>query len=452
MLARACCGLLLLACASAWAQVDTNATETATDSTEEVQLVVPPPVSGQAYSSEFAGDQESNYLRGGFTFTSTYNSNIYGSGYSKPVSDMSYSVWPTLSLDKTTSRLHFVLSCSPGFTFYQHTSTFNQSNHNFAANFQYRLSPNLSLTLQDGFYKASNIFNQPNPLLATPVSGSASVQSVAVIAPVADQLNNTASAELTYQVSADGMIGANGTFAELYYPSQSQASGLYNSHSDGGSVFYSRQLGDKYYLGGTYQYQNALSYPAASTSLSAQTQTHIQTQTIFLFFSVYLKPNLSLSVSAGPQHYSATQSSLPTSASWAPMTMASLGWQGERTTFAVSYRRTATGGGGLNGAFSSNIAMASATWQMSRTWTAAISGGYSNYKTLTPLFIQSSPGGHTILGTASAQRSLSEHLNLQLGWNWAHQTYGDVAVISTNPDINRVFVSINYQFTRPLQR
>jgi hypothetical protein len=452
MLARACFGLLLLACASAWAQVDATSTEAASDSPEEVQLRVPPPVSGQAFSSEFAGDTESNYLRGGFTFTSTYNSNIYGGGSSNPVGSMSYSIWPTIALDKTTSREHLVLSYSPGFTLYQRTSALNQSNQNVAFDLQYRLSPNLTLNLRDAFYKASNVFNQPNPLLATPVSGSASAQSVAVIAPVADQLNNMASAQLTYQVSEDGMVGATGSFGELYYPNQAQASGLYSLHTDGGSVFYSRQLLDKYYIGGTYQYQNSLSYQAAATGLQAQTQTQTQTQTILLFLSVYLNPNLSLSLSEGPQHYRATQASLPASESWAPMTMVSLGWRGERTTLAASYRRTAGEGGGLNGAFQSNTATASATWQMSRTWSAALSGGYSNYKTLTPLFVQASSGGHTITGTASAQHSLTEHLNVQFGWNWAHQSYRDVAAVSSNPNLNRVFASINYQFTRPLQR
>lgn len=343
MLARACFGLLLLACASTWAQVDTSSTETAVDSTDEVQLHVPPPVSGQAYSSEFAGDTESNYLRGGLTVTSAYSNNVYGGGSSHPVGDMSYSIWPTIALDKTTYREHLVLSYSPGFTFYQHTSAYDQSDQNVAVNFQYRLSPNLTLNLHDAFSKTSNVFNQPNPLSATPVSGSASAQSVAVIAPLADQLNNMASAQLTYQVSADGMVGANGTFSELYYPNQAQASSLYSLHTDGGSVFYSRQLRDKYYVGGTYQYQNSLSYQAAATGLQAQTQTQTQTQTILLFLTVYLKPKLSLSLSEGPQHYTATQASLPASASWAPMTMVSLGWRGERTTLAVSYQRTAGG-------------------------------------------------------------------------------------------------------------
>ncbi len=444
MLARACLGLLLIACTSAWSQVETSSTETATDTAAEEQLQVPPPVSGQAYPSEFAGDTESNYLRGGFTLTGAYSSNITGG--TNPVGDMSYSIWPTLAIDKTTPELHLILSYSPGFTFYQHTSAYNQSNQNVGVNFQYHLSPNLTVNLQDTFYKASNVFNQPNPLSATPVSGAVPAQSVAVIAPVADQLNNTAAAQLTYQVSADGMVGATGTFSELYYPNPAQAPGLYNSRSAGGSAFYSRRLREKYYIGGTYQYQNVLSYQAASTSLQTQTQT------VFLFLTVYLKPKLSLSVAGGPQHYRATQSLSPASESWAPMTMVSVGWQGERTTVAASYTRTATGGGGLNGAFHSNSATVSTTWQMSRTWTAGISGSYSNYKTLTPLFVLASPGGHTILGTVSLRHSLTDHLNVQFGSSWAHQNYGEIEAISANPNINRAFVSINYQFIRPLER
>ena len=74
------------------------------------------------------------------------------------------------------------------------------------------------------------------------------------------------------------------------------------------------------------------------------------------------------------------------------------------------------------------------------------------YDTLTPLFVQSNPGGHTISATASAQRSLTDHLNVQFGYNWTHQIYAGIPAISTDPNLSRAFVSINYQFTRPLQR
>ena len=85
-------------------------------------------------------------------------------------------------------------------------------------NLQYRLTPNWTLNLQDAFSKTSNVFDQPNPLSTTVVSGSVSIPRVAVIAPIADQLNNGTSAQLTYQVSEDGMIGANGSFSRALLP------------------------------------------------------------------------------------------------------------------------------------------------------------------------------------------------------------------------------------------
>ena len=100
----------------------------------------------------------------------------------------------------------------------------------------------------------------------------------------ADQINNATSAQLTYQVSADGMLGVSGNFASLYYPNPEEVSGLYNSRSAGGSAFYSRRLGEKYYVGANYQYQNMLSYQACSAR-----QTRTQTQTVFAFLSVYLE-------------------------------------------------------------------------------------------------------------------------------------------------------------------
>jgi hypothetical protein len=167
---------------------------------------------------------------------------------------------------------------------------------------------------------------------------------------------------------------------------------------------------------------------------------------------MFLKPDLSVSISGGPQHYSSVQSTLPAAASWQPMTMVSVNWQGERTTIAGSYARTVGGGGGLNGTFHSNNAGMSLLWRASRNWTTGLSGNYTNFDNLTPLFASSSPGGHTLSGTASLQRTLNEHTNIQFGYNWAHQSYPSLQTVSNDPNINRVFVTISFTFTKPLQR
>ncbi len=443
MLVKICLALGLLACVPAWCQTQTNDAEANKPSEDDSQLQVPPPVSGQAYATTFEGENESNYLRGGVTFTGAYSSNVsYGA---TPVGDMSYSIWPTIALDKTTYRMHLVLDYAPGFTLYQRMSSLNQADQSLAVNLQYRLSPNLTATLAEGFQKTTNFFNQPNPLSATPVTGSVPVSNIAVIPPLAEMISNTTTSQLSYQMSADSMIGGGGSYTTLTYPNPDQVEGVFNSRSAGGSFFYSTRFREKNYIGASYQYGNYLSFQSNSPS------TGTQTQTIFLFFTMFLKPNLSLSVSGGPQHYSSTQASSPSVAAWQPMTVVSMGWQGQRTTLAASYARTVSGGGGLNGTFHTNAASTSFSWQINRDWTAALSGSYSNYKNLTPFFLFSTPGGHMLSGSASLQRQINPHTNFQLGYSWAQQSYLRTSG-SSYPDLNRVFVTVSFTFAKPLQR
>ena len=447
MFKRACLGFLLLACPCLWSQVDTSGTEAAPHFGDQVPMQTPPPVSGQDYSTAFASEDQSNILRAGLTLSTAYSSNVVGS--ENPVSDVTYSVWPTLALDATTTRIHWVLHYSPGFTLYQRMSALNQGNQNVAVDFQYRLSPHLTASVRESFQAITNPLNQPNPLSFTSVSGSAPAANIPVIAPVADQLTNAASAQLSYQFSADGMVGIGGSFNSLRYPNPAEAPGLFNSTSSGGSAFYSRRLFTKYYLGISYQYQDVL---ASQAGALGKAQTRTQTQVVFVFCTVYLKPTLSLSFSAGPQHYNATQASQPPSQSWSPLAMVSLGWQGERTSLAASYSRVVTGGGGLTGAYHSNMGSASGSWQLNRTWNVGLSASYSLYTTLTPFFVGSSSGGHTVSVTASAQRPLGEHLSMQAGYTRLQQAYGGIAGLSAIPDTNREFISLSYQFARPLKR
>jgi len=444
MLLRACVFAVLSAVA-VWSQVDTNATQANANPQDQARMLTPPPVNGEAYPTVPAAETRSNYLNAGLIFSAAYSDNVLGGITPNPVSDLSYSIWPTLALDETTPRLHSVLTYSPGFTFYQSTSARNEADHNVAIDVQYRLSPHVTASLRDSFQKSSNVFNQPDRLSTGAVYGSPQTPTAAVIVPMADRLTNAANAELTYQFSATGMVGADGTFTNLHYPNPSQVPGLYDSSSRGGSAFYSHRLSRKHYVGVLYQYSHILSY-------SVGAQSEVQTHTISGFYTIYLKPNLSLSLSGGPQYSDTTQGLLPALRSWAPAATASLGWQGRHTTFAASYSRIVTGGGGLIGAFHSNSANASARWQIARTWNVGLAGNYAIYKTLTPFFFLANPGGHTVSGTVSIQHQISEHFNAELGYTRLHQTFNGISVISANPDTNREYISISYQFTKPLGR
>ena len=62
------------------------------------------------------------------------------------------------------------------------------------------------------------------------------------------------------------MIGANGTFTNLNYLNTEKFTGLYDSSSSGGSVFYSHRLSRNDYIGATYRYSEFLAYPVNGAS------------------------------------------------------------------------------------------------------------------------------------------------------------------------------------------
>jgi hypothetical protein len=369
------------------------------------------------------------------------------------VSDVSYSVWPTLSLDETTTRLHWTLNYAPGFTFYQRTSARNEQDQNASINFQYRLSPHVTFSAVDNFQKSSNVFNQPDLSSAGAVSGGAQGDTFSVIAPIADQLHNFGTVGITYQFAANEMIGAGGTFTNLHYPNQGEVPGLFDSESQGGSAFYAYRISDVHYVGITYQYQRLLTFPT-------QGQNETQTDAVFPFYVFSPSKRFSISMFGGPQYSDVgpqfiVGASLPQpgSRSWTPAGGTSVNWQGQFTSLALSYTHSIASGGGLIGAVEMNAANASIRQQIGRALTASLTGGYFQNTVLgnLPPSVAGSTNGHSVSGTAALQRTFGEHLNVQLGYSRIHQTY-NVAAISTTPDTNREFVSLSYQFSRPLGR
>jgi hypothetical protein len=292
--------------------------------------------------------------------------------------------------------------------------------------------------------KTSDVLNQPTSDLASPVSGGVAVPNNSVIAPLADTLTNNANVSMTYQFSANGMIGASGTFTNLHYPNEAQVPGLYDSSSRGGSAFYNHRLSKMHYIGATYQYQMFLAYPTVGQS---ETQTH----SVYLFYTLYLRPTLSISAFGGPQYSNTQQFGVPTMTGWTPAGGASMSWQGKLTSFAASYSRSINSGGGLSGAVEASTASRSFRRQLTRMLSISVGGSYASNDVL-DAFPAFNNGGQTISGNASVQRQIGEHFNVQAQYTRLHQSYSEIAAISSAPDRTVGAVRISYQFSRPLGR
>ena len=441
--------LIVLATVPAWPQAANSQAEPAVNT--EDRMLVPASVSGEAYSVALSSEERANYLRYGLTFGTAWSDNVLGAATpsGQAVSDMSYSVWPTIGLDKSTSRLHWGMTYAPGFTFYQRTNERNEADHNALLRFEYRLSPHVTFSAHDAFQKSSNVFNQPGLTAMDTVSGGAQSPNTSVIAPVADRLSNFGGLGMTYQYGANDMIGATGGFGNLHYSNRNDVVGLYDESSQTGSGFYSHRVAGRHYLGAIYEYQRLMSFPAG---VDAETQTHA----FFGFYTVYPASNWSLSLFGGPQHANTVQPALPTfelpafsSRNWHPAAGASVDWQGQFTAAALSYSHSIRGGSGLSGAVQLDEVSATGRARFSPVLSASLSGFYANNRLLAPSIISSN--GHTISGTLAVQRTFGEHFLAELGYSRLRQVYS-IPVLAATPNTNRVFVSFSYNFSRPLGR
>lgn len=406
---------------------------------DEMQL--PAPVNAAGYSMELASETpRSNYVSGALTFMSTYDDNIKAGFNGRRISDDSYSVMSTLSWRQSSARVRWNLAYAPGLTLYQHHSGLNQHTQNVSLGSQFRLSQHVTLSLLDVFAKTSNPFNQFTPNLST---SSGPTQPIAtIVSPITNQITNSGSVQLTYQFGLNSMIGATGLFSDLYYLNPSQARGLANSHSKGAEGFYSRRISGRHYLGAKYQYQSLLATP-----LSAQTKTHL----VDLFYTIYLQPTTSLSFYAGPQYSDSNGGEVLPTKTWSPSYGGSFGWQEQRISVVLSAGQSISAGGGLQGAVRAKNASASVRGQLTKSWTAEVSAFYSNNALLTPQ-LSATNAGHSIAGTVLLGRPIGQNLNLELAYTRLHQSYSNLSTLLAVPNTNRVWLSLSYQFVRPIGR
>jgi hypothetical protein len=464
----ACIQFAILWCAPLlWSQVEPSATGGDYDQSDDVRMSTPPPVTGGSFPTTVGSEEaRSNHISAGIVLTAAYTDNVMNIQSTSQISDEMYSILPTFSLVRKSGRQDQDLYYGAGFTFYQHTSELNAVTQTAAAEYKYHLSRYSTISVRDSFNQNSNSYNQPNPSLGGPVSGSTQPSTGILVFPNQDQLSNSVSGEVAYQFAKNAMIGGGGNYGFLHYGNsggsttvsktllrhpvcspfslaQCGTAAVYDSDSIGGSFFYTRRVSGRHYLGANYAYSRFSSYPDGTIT---------NTNAILGFYTIYLTRTFSVSVSGGPQHFTATQAPHPSTSSWTPALLGSIGWQTKHANLAASYTRIVSGGGGLQGAYYSNIADVNLSWLLTRKWSVGLDGGYSNYRSATPLYTTGNQGGHTAFGSLSVQHKLSQNLNGVLGYSHFQQSYGGIESANNFPNSNRVFISISYGFMRPLGR
>jgi hypothetical protein len=404
-------------------------------------MSMPAPVSGSFYRSILGAHRE-NYLSAGVGTSASYSDNVLVSATGKPVSGESYSIYPTIALQTSTGRTNGGLNYSAGFTFYDPQSQLNQVTQSLNADFQYKLSPRTTLTGQDVFSQNSSLFNEPYSFAGVTISGSSDSTSPIVIYPYTSQLMDSTGVNLGYQFSRNSMIGGGGSYSLFHFTNSTQDAGLYDSYTYGGSGFYSRRVSARgQYIGLRYAYSR-------STTDTYSTTTGNQNSS--LFYSTEVGHAFSLSVSGGADYVTINSPGYPTSNTWAPSGTASFGWHGRQTNVSASYARAVSQGWGFVGAYKSDTLGLSLGRELGRRLTGTISGNYSDVQNLAALPTSATEAGHTIFGRASLAYGLTEHMALAADYGRVHQNYAGIGEIAIDPDADRVSISLDYRFRRPL--
>jgi hypothetical protein len=148
MLNRACLSFAMFLAIPAWSQALPTATA-GSDSSAPIS----PMVSGQNLPTTTLSEARSNYLNCGLTFRTAYYNNLLANSGSQPISDVAYSINPSIELDKSTPRLHQTWIYRPGFTLYQRTNARNEADQSAAVDVEYRLTEHVTLSGKENFQK-----------------------------------------------------------------------------------------------------------------------------------------------------------------------------------------------------------------------------------------------------------------------------------------------------------
>ena len=435
------------------AQTQNNGAEPAID---DQRAPAPALLVGDASSLSFSTELErSNYLRGGISVGATYDDNAASSATNR-IGDFSYSILPNIQLDQTRSRLHWTLGYLGGFTANQRLSERNQGSHNLNGALQYRLSPHIDLRLSDSFLDTTGFLQQFENGLGTPVTGPINQPNQTLITPLAKNMNNTASADVSYQFSADDVIGGGGTFYDSHFRDLPAGSGpLLDTSTRSADVHYNHRFTARNWTGLTYKFQR----------LAGSGQNATLTHSLLLSHTIYLQQHMTLAFFAGPEYteletVTVTANIAPPVISFAIVTNneqqlsvsagTSFGWQSALTSIHLDATRKVTDGGGVLGVVELNSFGGGIRRQLTKTTTVDLNAVYGRNRELGSIAAGNTPLTSASGGVGFEQR-LAANLVLRLGYGRDYQKGSTISPLGSI-NHNRGSISISYNFTRPMGR
>lgn len=386
-----------------------------------------------------------NYVAGGIAILQMFTDNAELTS-SDRISNLSYSIQPHIALNHTTPRLSYSLGALFGFVVNQNLEEQNQATQAVNLDLSYDLTRFTTLRLSDSFMNTTGLWTggAGAPPEAGPGIGVMQQPNSALFT-YGRFRTNTALAELSRQFSVNGVGGIRATQSFTWFPQTATSpvlGTLYGDQTYSAEAFYNHRFSLRHWAGVTVRAQRFDVGRAAGRTDTAS----------FLFnYGVNIKPNMSISLLAGPE---LSMTSVPQGILspvspfprrlWSPATGAVFSWQRQRTGVTASFFRQVSNGGGLASAASLSTADAELLRQLGRRLTGGLGFQYTQ-----SMPIVTSPSIRTY--SARLQFTYRIASNFAIYGGYARDENTSLGS-NLSASANRVWISFSYDFSRPLGR
>ncbi|MFY9560057.1 MAG: hypothetical protein WAQ52_07475 [Terriglobales bacterium] len=404
--------------------------------------LIPALLGGPRTSLAFTSEMErSNYLRGGLNVGAAYDDNalLVPTG---EVGNASYSVFPNIAIEQSTSRMSWKLEYAAGLTVNQRLSNRNQGSHDLNFDSQFRLSPHVSLRVAEDFSLASGFFDSGAGGLGVGNGGP----NANLALPLAKQRSSVTVAEANYHFALKDVIGASGSFYDLHFSDVPAGFALANTRTAAGSAFWLHGLFGRDWAGISYRFQRLTFDP------NGETRVH----SIMAVNTLKLPNRFTVTSFIGPEH-SDNQGLFPAGggtahfSDWSVAGGVEVGWQKDHTSVAGGYSRQISDGGGILGVVRLQGIHGDVRQQLLPGWAVAVGASYGKNESLTVPFEGSAGKINSSSVGVSLERNLGRSLGLRVGYNHDFQEQFGGALPGP-AHRNRVSVTLGYQWYRPLGR
>lgn len=409
---------------------------------------IPAMLGGRGTSLAFLSEMErSNYLSGGVNIGAGYDENAFLTS-SGQVGNTTFSVFPNIAIEQSTSRMRWDLGYAAGLTVNQRLSNQNQASQNLRFDSEFRLSPHVNLRGAEYFSMTTGTFGagagsdfQPGPggsngTLITPLANSRSSQTVL---------------ETNYHFALKDLVGASGSFSNLHYSDVSTGAGsLSDTSTATGSAFWLRKVFRGDWAGISYRFERIVFDPNGETRVHSFAVMNTLTISKTFTLSGFIGPEYSDNSGVAATGRNAGQ--ISNSSDWAVAGGLEGAWHNQRTSVTAGYSKRTSDGGGLLGAVRLQNVQAAFRRELFPGWAATFLGSYGGNQAVT---LTSATSATTINATSvgvSLERNIAKGLGFQVSYFRYFQNQSGSSDPSQNFDTNRnrFLVTLSYQWAKPL--